>query len=745
MSLATDIARIAIDRPKLQNIVNGDASTTVVTDGGQVPSFARLLSQMGAGTIKGAWVTATAYVLGDVVTNGGTAYRCIVAHTSAAALATDLAASKWIVHYTATSTVDTIAALRAAGNTYGTILVLGYYSAGDACGPRLYRWNGADVTTDNGGSVIGSGTGRWNLLNPTPGLVNVRHFGAKGDGATDDSAAFIAAAATLTVNSKLYHPPGNYALSSAALAATPIYLPADGITLQGEGRGVSVITVTGASVVPFIFSFRGRSTCAAANLSFFGNNQANAFGNGAALNWTNAGASGVIKGMHVRDCHFENFKSDFWIYVENILGTYPMFDVNVSDNTFTSASGNSRGPTNIAIPQGCVGIFGHSTTAGGSVNDIVISGNVARCQYMKGFALLFNQVNHYAIEQNVVYGSGTDAAFADDSACYALMVYSAVLYNPLNGIVSNNQIYGVRDCGIYLLDNTNVTVSGNAIMNQTSTADTSLPKAAIAINGGRLETVTGNTIEGCNVGIYFQGNRVTSNNSESVIASNTISGAGKYGLNIESSSYGWNGLVVSDNMIRSNAMGIQVNVNAASPVYDLKISDNQIYAATTAINIQSGNATYNLSDCHLDSNKFYSSGSLSVGISCVSFPNTLLNINGNSFNNAVTGNWLDIRSTKKVNITNNIFSNVSGGTCFNATGAEGNLWDNIFFNTALANISSNSGGQDLGRIKPTWTGVFSTRVQNLNPQEAGAASSKYVVQGWVYNAGWLDQRTLTGN
>lgn len=43
---------------------------------------------------KGAWLTATAYVLGDVVTQGGSTYICSVAHTSGV-FATDLAALRW--------------------------------------------------------------------------------------------------------------------------------------------------------------------------------------------------------------------------------------------------------------------------------------------------------------------------------------------------------------------------------------------------------------------------------------------------------------------------------------------------------------------------------------------------------------------------------------------------------------------------------------------------------------------------
>jgi len=43
-----------------------------------------------------AWLTITAYVIGNLVTNGGNYYRCLVAHTSGT-FATDLAAGKWVV------------------------------------------------------------------------------------------------------------------------------------------------------------------------------------------------------------------------------------------------------------------------------------------------------------------------------------------------------------------------------------------------------------------------------------------------------------------------------------------------------------------------------------------------------------------------------------------------------------------------------------------------------------------------
>ncbi|MFH1797614.1 MAG: right-handed parallel beta-helix repeat-containing protein [Pseudomonadota bacterium] len=60
-------------------------------------------------TVRGAWVTSTAYALHDLVWSGGLGYRCIVAHTSGT-FATDLSAAKWVVG--AFSGTDNLAALK---------------------------------------------------------------------------------------------------------------------------------------------------------------------------------------------------------------------------------------------------------------------------------------------------------------------------------------------------------------------------------------------------------------------------------------------------------------------------------------------------------------------------------------------------------------------------------------------------------------------------------------------------------
>lgn len=105
--------------------------------------------------------------------------------------------------WTTVRTVATIADLKLiSGSSTDTsvVIVAGYYAVGDGGGGEFY-WSAASTATDNGGTIIKATavtTGRW--LRVLSGSLSVKWFGAKGDGATNDSDAFHAAIAVVAAN-----------------------------------------------------------------------------------------------------------------------------------------------------------------------------------------------------------------------------------------------------------------------------------------------------------------------------------------------------------------------------------------------------------------------------------------------------------------------------------------------------------------------------------------------------------------
>lgn len=102
----------------------------------------------------------------------------------------------------------------------------GYYAYGDV-DIGVYKLDETDTTSvSNGGSlVVANDGGRWKLLKS--GVINVKVFGAKGDGVQDDS-PFIQKAVNV---GSVFFPKGDYKISST------VQLPAIDLTLYGEGRG----------------------------------------------------------------------------------------------------------------------------------------------------------------------------------------------------------------------------------------------------------------------------------------------------------------------------------------------------------------------------------------------------------------------------------------------------------------------------------------------------------------------------
>lgn len=149
--------------------------------------------------------------------------------------------------------VDSIAALRSISVSDaipGVSLVAGYYTPGDGGGgpPRVLKLGAAGTYTDNGGSVIvptgGDGSAAW--VWEYSGTINVRWFGAKGDGATDDTTSIQGAVdAGRTI---LFVPGDTYLITSSITCG----IFGQTLTAGGSLYSTSTIKYTGSGTA-FVF------------------------------------------------------------------------------------------------------------------------------------------------------------------------------------------------------------------------------------------------------------------------------------------------------------------------------------------------------------------------------------------------------------------------------------------------------------------------------------------------------------
>jgi hypothetical protein len=157
--------------------------------------------------------------------------------------------------------ITNIAQLRTRkGTTNSLVETLGYYTASDG-GNNTYQWNSSSVLSDNGGTIIavtGVATGRWIS---TSLIVNLKQFGAKGDGTTNDTTAVAAAIAT---NKNVFIPMGTYIITSNLVLNS---------NQQVYGEGAESVLKAGADGLRDFVGINGKTNVTVSNFKIDGGGQ----------------------------------------------------------------------------------------------------------------------------------------------------------------------------------------------------------------------------------------------------------------------------------------------------------------------------------------------------------------------------------------------------------------------------------------------------------------------------------------
>jgi hypothetical protein len=137
---------------------------------------------------------------------------------------------------------DLVAATPSTGDT---ALLLGYNAKGDGGGGEFY-WDSASTATPHGSIIVqpgGGGTGRWFRVLGQDGPVNVKWFGAAGNGSTNDQTAIDAAIAYCVAgNRTLEFPDGTYKHSGTinwAFNNFHVTAPGDNVVFVHTGTGIA--------------------------------------------------------------------------------------------------------------------------------------------------------------------------------------------------------------------------------------------------------------------------------------------------------------------------------------------------------------------------------------------------------------------------------------------------------------------------------------------------------------------------
>lgn len=424
--------------------------------------------------------------------------------------------------------VDSIAALRGLDKTkYTRAFVTGYYAASDG-GGGAYQLDPADTTsTDNSGTIIvASDGGRWKLQFTGP--LSVKQFGAKGDGTTNDSAAFQACVDAIDPSGDIYVPEGTFVLNTAINIAA-VSGSDSGLTIRGNGIGsriqpgaavTNLFNITGKNIrIEGIFFFNvssfataaitvATSSADAAYSARFAKNYIIGFTDGIRMSGQNYDVQENFfqnNGTHVRvtnDGRNSSFRSNYMLGGNNGM---------VFEKTAQQAEG-------VRIIDNCI---------------LVTVGSGAGISFQAGLDIF---IGHNVIDQTGVGSVGIYMPVPGGNAVAKVKIVG-------NWIAAGQNSYSIFASG----NNNEIHIAGNSIMSNNALA----AAAGISLAGTNGMQVIGN-----NFGIVTGPDLSESGTSNRTIFGNTSSQGGSNVIaNVTSQSMALPKLIISTNNLPTFTAG----------------------------------------------------------------------------------------------------------------------------------------------------------------------------------------------
>jgi hypothetical protein len=397
-------------------------------------------------------------------------------------------------------------------NQHGTVQTLGYHEVGDGAG-NLYGYKRSTQPTQDGGFIVtNDSAGHHYALDQT--TANVKQFGAKGDGVTDDRAAIQQA---LDNSLDVYIPEGTYVLSKSLSSWCLKYW--DNQRIRGAGIGKTILKMADGVTDGYtrILSSNLVTTNVVVEGITFDGNRSNFAGSGTADDlhgiFTQPGSSNFT----LRACEFKANQGDGCVLdgvdmlVEgSIFSDNYRYGINVPGASNVRILNNTVNDSDIGV---CARIWVTDTDTVG--RNIIIANNTIEAQT----GILFDRNN--AVKswyENVIIAQNTiktndDASAGASGAFQTGGALNGIYLRGVHGaVVSENVLSNGTNAGfIHLIsENRNIVISSNSLANQVQ--DLSALTIESAINIGRWSaggqnrsiSVANNTIDNCMIGIGVQ-------------------------------------------------------------------------------------------------------------------------------------------------------------------------------------------------------------------------------------------------